>query len=123
MKKINILPEKEYIKLYGKPDWTGVDYDDSVYVFIEDSKIVGDCVLFEEKDGIKIDNIEARYKNSGYGRAFVKVIKEMYGKIYGESVLSAIGFWSKMGAIFENNCEFVDSHCSEILINFYIPQN
>lgn len=102
--KIKLLSEEDYTKLYGDPDWTGVDYDDHVYVFIDENNlIIGDCVLFNEINRTKIDNFEMRFKRKGYGKICVDILKEQFHKLEGESVLNAMGFWNKMGAVFNQD--------------------
>lgn len=101
---IRLLTQEEYIEHYGEPDWEGVSYDNDVYIFIDNNdKIVGDCVLFTDDIGVKVDNFEIRTKYKGYGRICVDLLKEKFKYIDGESVLEAMGFWNKMGAVFNQS--------------------
>lgn len=101
---IKLISKDDYIKSFGVPDWSGVDYDDSVYLFTNsNNKIIADCVLFIEQNSVEIDNFEVRYKGQGYGRKCIDMLKNNYGKLTGGSILESLGFWAKMGALFNSD--------------------
>lgn len=106
-----------------KIDWRANLYDECVYLFMCDNKVIAEAVLFDRCKHIVIDNIEARYKHKGIGTHVVKLISDYArekGKegISGESVREALDFWNSLYAEFkfkeDDPCmECFDCNCDE----------
>lgn len=81
------------------------------------------CIVFKEEDrrektplgvieyrekgerGVYIDYIEIfrEYRNKGYGREVIELLKEDYEIIEGKSTIKVIGFWKSVGCIYKDN--------------------
>ena len=72
---------------------------DVYYIIINNTK-VGMLALKKLYNGnIEIAGLEfgEPYRNKGYGKQVVKMLKDKYGKIYVRSIPDAKGFWDKQG--------------------------
>ena len=90
----------------GKADWRADLYDESVYLFISEEKVIAEAVLFNGINHIIVDNMEVRFKRKGTGAHITKMISDYArekGKcgISGESVYDALNFWRYMNAEFK----------------------
>ena len=103
LKKITMVNLEEY---EGTIDWRANLYDTDVYLFIFDNNVIAEAVLFDDYNGIIVDNIETRLRKVGIGTYVVKKISD-YAKdkgnkiIKGESVPEAEMFWSSFNANFK----------------------
>ena len=138
LKTITMVKLEDY---KGSIDWRADLYDESVYLFISEGKVIAEAILFDWFEGkfdyITIDNMEVRYKGEGIGTSVVKIISDYARKegkvgIYGESVSEALDFWNSLNVSFESNeddpcmscehCEFdeCDDYDFDELSPFYI---
>jgi ribosomal protein S18 acetylase RimI-like enzyme len=78
-------------------------------------EVIGFAFLYEGKDEIYIENIELsdEWQNKGHGKTYINILKSIPGikRITGESVYSAVNFWCKLKAKFneEKFNEFIDA--------------
>lgn len=68
-----------------------------------DNKILGFVIYELNEQEVFIVNISMYNKRKGFGSFVVKTIHERFPdkNITGEALTEAIGFWSKMGAVFD----------------------
>lgn len=79
--------------------------EDEEYKIYHNDKHVGDAQIYLHEVEIKIDNIDIypQFKFNGYGKKVIEMLKSIPSVRYlhGESVGAAMGFWTKMGALFD----------------------
>ncbi|PLS19199.1 hypothetical protein CVD28_01970 [Bacillus sp. M6-12] len=104
MKKMLLLTNYEEIKKTVPEMEEKMKYYPEPFVFLVDDIVtmIGEIRITEEDICIKM--VESMDKGKGHGREFIEFLKELPDKeeIWGESVVPAIPFWSKMGAEFNS---------------------
>lgn len=103
---LKMMKRCKYIREYGAPEWSGIQCTDNIYIILDkEDRIVGNCELVEISEGeIHISNMCIRYERMGYGREFVKLLKNKYSHVQGETPFEAIEFWKKIGADVYGDC-------------------
>lgn len=75
----------------------------STYRILNDDIEIGYITLRESKYSFCIDSIslDSKYRNKGFGREVINLLKTQHKVIVGESSPLAYKFWEKMGAELE----------------------
>ncbi|MED2737669.1 GNAT family N-acetyltransferase [Bacillus toyonensis] len=94
------------MNVYGNSDGYSIVRDYEVeFNLLYKGKVIGFAHLYEGADEIYIENIELspEWQKKGHGKTYINILKSIPGikRITGESVYSAINFWNKLKAKFD----------------------
>lgn len=123
MIKTDDLTVVSAIDYTGDERWMFYQQEESTYFFIYHNQVVAEAVLYDHFNHIRVYDFQVNYKlkRRGFGKAVIsKILNYALANnklgICGESTYEAYGFWSTLGASFDDEESYDDS--DEILTPF-----
>lgn len=101
---LHLYTDKKEIIKHAPELESRIKYEEHSFAFLLNNKLIayGEIASLEDQS-LEIKMLEVVEKRRGYGSMFVDYLKMMPGitELWGESLLDAVPFWQKVGAIFD----------------------